>query len=206
MNTRTKLAMFGAAMALVVPATGVSAQDTTLTVTTNVASYCSIQLANVAGSNVSVANGNRQKVSTLSLACNDPQGAVLTSSFDNGDFFGSTPNPAHPTGFNTVNYDWELVVAAPVASLGFAPQDTFPGGPAIVTNSGGYTQALANGVLADFFLNLCYSDSAQGPNPPQEDPNDGAQGSSGCNGSVSEALAAPADTYSETFYFDLNPA
>jgi hypothetical protein len=206
MTTRITVAMLGAAAALIVPATGASAQDTTLTVSTNVANYCSIQLANVSGSNVSVANGNRQKVSTLRLACNDPQGAILTSRFQNGDFFGLAANPGHPTGHNTVNYDWELVVAAPVSSLGWAPQDTYPGGPAVVTNSGGYTQALANGVLADFFLNLCYSDTAQGPNPPQEDPNDGAMGSSGCTGSVSEALAAPADTYSETFYFDLNPA
>lgn len=194
-----------AATALIVPASAMAMPDTTLTVTTNVADYCSIQLANVAGSNVSVANGNRQKVTTLRLACNDPNGAILTSSFDNGDMFGTTPNPGHPTGFNTVNYDWELVVAAPAASLGFAPQDTWPGGPAIVTNTP-YSQGLANGVLADLFMNLCYSDSPQGPNPPQEDPQDPGTGSTGCNGSVSEALAAPADTYSETFYFDLNPA
>lgn len=194
-----------AATALIVPASAMAAPDTTLNVSTNVADYCSIQLANVAGSNVSVANGNRQKVSTLRLACNDPQGAILTSSFKNGDFFGLAANPGHPTGHNTVNYDWELVVAAPAASLGFSPQDTWPGGPAVVTNAP-YSQGLANGVLADFFLNLCYSDSPQGPNPPQEDPNDPGTGSTGCNGSVSEALAAPADTYSETFYFDLNPA
>lgn|GEM_PF-264550 len=194
-----------AATALIVPASAMAMPDTTLNVSTNVADYCSIQLANVSGSNVSVANGNRQKVSTLRLACNDPQGAILTSSFKNGDFFGLAANPGHPTGHNTVNYDWELVVAAPASSLGFAPQDTYPGGPAVVTNAP-YSQGLANGVLADFFLNLCYSDSPQGPNPPQEDPNDGGNGSTGCRGSVSEALAAPADTYSETFYFDLNPA
>ncbi|RZJ16579.1 MAG: hypothetical protein EON91_12655 [Brevundimonas sp.] len=194
-----------AVAALIVPASAMAMPDTTLNVSTNVADYCSIQLANVAGSNVSVANGNRQKVSTLRLACNDPQGAVLTSSFKNGDFFGLAANPGHPTGHNTVNYDWELVVAAPAASLGFSPQDTYPGGPAVISNAP-YSQGLANGVLADFFLNLCYSDSAQGPNPPQEDPQDPGIGSSGCTGSVSEALAAPADTYSETFYFDLNPA
>lgn len=194
-----------AVAALIVPASAMAMPDTTLNVSTNVADYCSIQLANVSGSNVSVANGNRQKVSTLRLACNDPQGAILTSSFKNGDFFGLAANPGHPTGHNTVNYDWELVVAAPAASLGFSPQDTYPGGPAVISNAP-YSQGLANGVLADFFLNLCYSDSAQGPNPPQEDPNDGGNGSTGCRGSVSEALAAPADTYSETFYFDLNPA
>lgn len=195
-----------AAAALIVPASAMAMPDTTLNVSTNVADYCSIQLANVAGSNVSVANGNRQKVSTLRLACNDPQGAVLTSSFENGDFFGLAANPGHPTGHNTVNYDWELVVAAPAGSLGFSPQDTWPGGPDIITNAP-YSQALANGVLADFFLNLCYSDAASVGGTPQEDPQDPPSGGSqGCDGSVSEALAAPADTYSETFYFDLNPA
>lgn len=201
---RAHLFAAAAAAALLVAPVASQAQDESLTVTTTVAEYCSIQLANVAGSNVSVANGNRQKVTTLRLACNDPDGAVLTSSFENGDMFGTVPNLAHPTGFNTVNYDWELVVAAPAASLGFAPVDTFPGGPDIVTSTG-YSQGLANGVLADFFMNLCYSDSAQGPNPPQEDPQDPGVGSTGCTGSVSEALAAPADTYSETFHFDLNP-
>lgn len=205
MRMQILLAASAAAILALPTSSALAQQDTSLVVSTNVANYCSIQLANVAGSNVSVANGNRQKVSTLRLACNDPQGAKLTSSFKNGDLFGTTPNPGHPTGFNTVNYDWELVVANPANTLGFAPQDTFPAGPPIVTNAT-YSQALATGVLADFFLNLCYSDAPQGPNPPQEDPNDPGTGSIGCNGSVSEALAAPADTYSETFYFDLNPA
>lgn len=202
----SKFLLAAGAAALLACPLAAQAADQSLTVTTNVADFCSIQLANVAGNNVSVANGNRQKVTTLRLACNDPQGAILTSSFQNGDMFGLAANPGHPTGHNTVNYDWELVVAGPHASLGFSPQDTYPGGPAVVTNSGGYSQALANGLLADLFLNLCYSDSAQGPNPPQEDPNDGGVGSTGCTGSVSEALSAPADTYSETFTFDLNPA
>lgn len=191
-----------AATSITVPSIS-AAQDTNLTVTTNVASYCAVQLANVAGSNVSVANGLRQKVSTLRISCNDPDGAIMTTDFANGDMFGPA-DPTHPTGHQTVNYDWELVVAAPAATLGFAPQDTFPGGPAVVTNTG-YSQGLADGVLADFFLNLCYQTSGgQGANPPQTDPNN--PGSSGCTGSDSEALSAPAGTYTETFSFDLNPA
>lgn len=164
------------------------AQDTTLVVSTNVASYCAISLANVAGSNVSVANGLRQKVTTMRLACNDPEGAILTSNNANGDLRGP-PGPGSG-GFQIINYDWELVVAAPAAGLGFGPADTFPGDGATVTNTG-YTEGLANGVSADFFLNLCYQEPG---------------GSSGCGGADSEALSAPAGLYQETFTFDLNPA
>lgn len=182
------LLMAAAAAAALTAAPVASAQDTTLVVTTNVANYCSIALANVAGSNVSVANGLRQKVTTLRLACNDPDGAILTSNNANGDLRGP-PGPGSG-GFQIVNYDWELVVAAPAAALGFGPADTFPGDGPTVTNVG-YSEGLANGVSADFFLNLCYE--APG-------------GSSGCGGADSEALSAPAGTYSETFEFDLNPA
>jgi hypothetical protein len=164
------------------------AQDTTLVVSTNVASYCAISLANVAGSNVSVANGLRQKVTTMRLACNDPEGAILTTNNANGDLRGP-PGPGSG-GFQIINYDWELVVASPAASLGFAPADTFPGDGPTVTNAG-YSEGLANGVSADFFLNLCY---------------EAAGGSSGCGGADSEALSAPAGMYQETFTFDLNPA
>lgn len=171
-----------AACSALVSAPAIStAQDTTLVVSTNVADFCAISLANVAGSNVSVANGLRQKVTTLRLACNDPDGAQLDSGNANGDLIG--PNN------QTVNYDWELVVAAPAASLGFGPVDTFPGDGLTTTNAV-YSEALANGVSADFFLNLCYE--APG-------------GSQGCGGSDSEALSAPAGLYQETFTFNLIP-
>ena len=62
-----------AAAMLMIPAAA-QAQDTQLVVTTNVENYCSIGLANVA-----VANGVRQKVTTLRMSCNSPSGAALTS-------------------------------------------------------------------------------------------------------------------------------
>ena len=68
-----------AAAMLLVPAAASQAQDTQLVVTTTVENYCSIGLANVAGSNVAVANGVRQKVTTLRMSCNSPSGAALTS-------------------------------------------------------------------------------------------------------------------------------
>ena len=182
------LYLAAAAIGTLMTAPAAMAQDTTLVVSTNVASYCAISLANVAGSNVSVANGLRQKVTTMRLACNDPDGAVLTTNNANGDLRGP-PGPGSG-GFQIIIYDWELVVANPAASLGFAPADTFPGDGPTVTNAA-YSEGLANGVSADFFLNLCYQEPG---------------GSTGCGGADSEALSAPAGMYQETFTFDLNPA
>ena len=136
-----------AAAALLIAPAAAQAQDTQLTVTTNVENYCSIGLANVAGSTVAVANGVRQKVTTLRMSCNSPSGASLTSTAVNGDLKSAA-------GI-LINYDWELVVPAN-ASLGFAPQDTFPSNWVVNTNSGGYSEALADGIFADLFLNLCY--------------------------------------------------
>ena len=186
-----------AAMLLVAPA-AVQAQDTTLVVTTNVENYCSIGLANVAGSNVAVANGVRQKVTTLRMSCNSPSGAALTSVAANGDLKSAAGV--------LINYDWELVVPA-IASLGFAPEDTFPTNWTRITNSGGYSEALADGVFADLFLNLCYGvPGGPGAGGTQGDPTN--PGSSGCANAPSGpgASEAPAGTYSETFTFDLNPA
>lgn len=187
-----------AAAMLLVPAAASQAQDAQLVVTTTVENYCSIGLANVAGSNVAVANGVRQKVTTLRMSCNSPSGAQLTSTAVNGDLKSA--------GGVLINYDWELVVPA-IASLGFAPQDTFPSNWQVVTNSGGYSEALADGIFADLFLNLCYSvPGGPGLGGTQGDPTN--PGSSGCANAPSGpgAAEAPAGTYSETFKFDLDPA
>ncbi|RYE71843.1 MAG: hypothetical protein EOO80_21185, partial [Oxalobacteraceae bacterium] len=135
-----------AATLLIAPATA-QAQDAQLVVTTNVENYCSIGLANVAGSTVAVANGVRQKVTTLRMSCNSPSGAALQSVAANGDLKSAAGV--------LINYDWELVVPAN-ASLGWGPQDTFPSNHTKNTNSGGYSEALADGIFADLFLNLCY--------------------------------------------------
>ena len=185
-----------AAALLAVPA--VSSAQTNVSVSTEVTNFCGIGLANVAGGNVAVANGARQKVTTLRMSCNSASGAKLTSSAQNGDF-------KSPAGV-LINYDWDLAVQG-VPSLGFAAVDTYPGSPAIVTNSGGYSQALADGVFADLFLNLCYNvPGGTGVGGTQGDPTN--PGSSGCAAAPSGpgAASAPSGTYTEVFTFALNPA
>jgi hypothetical protein len=185
-----------AAALLAVPA--VSSAQTNVSVSTEVTNFCGIGLANVAGGNVAVANGARQKVTTLRMSCNSASGAKLTSSAQNGDF-------KSPAGV-LINYDWDLAVQG-VPSLGFAAVDTYPGSPAIVTNSGGYSQALADGVFADLFLNLCYNvPGGAGVGGTQGDNTN--PGSTGCAAAPSGpgAASAPSGTYTEVFTFALNPA
>lgn len=184
-----------AATLLVVPAAA-QAQDTSLTVTTNVENYCSIGLANVAGSTVAVANGVRQKVTTLRMSCNSPGGANLVSRATNGDL---------KSGAGVlINYDWELVVPAS-ASLGFGPRDTSPSHLEEIT-SAPYSEAFADGIFADLFLNLCYSvPGGPGAGGTQGDTNPGSSGCMNAPGGPG-AAEAPAGTYSETFTFDLAPA
>ncbi|MDO1559634.1 hypothetical protein Q0812_09360 [Brevundimonas sp. 2R-24] len=191
------LSAAAAAAALMVIPAAAQAQDTQLVVTTTVENYCSIGLANVAGSNVAVANGVRQKVTTLRMSCNAPTGARLTSTAVNGDLKSA--------GGVLINYDWELVVPA-IPALGFAPQDTFPTNWQVVTNSGGYSEQLADGIFADLFLNLCYG--VPGGPGLGGTAGDTTPGSSGCAAAPSGpgASEAPAGTYSETFKFDLDPA
>ena len=189
------IAATAAAALLAIPA--VSSAQTNVTVSTSVTNFCGIGLANVAGGNVAVANGARQKVTTLRMSCNAASGAKLTSSAANGDF-------KSPAGV-LINYDWDLSVPE-IPSLGFAPIDTWPGSPAIVTNSGGYSQKLADGIFADLFLNLCYNvPGGNGVGGTQGDTN---PGSSGCAASPSGpgAASAPAGTYTEVFTFSLDPA
>lgn len=195
---RTHILATAAAAAALLAIPGVSNAQTNVTVSTSVTNFCGIGLANVAGGNVAVANGARQKVTTLRMSCNSATGANLTSSAQNGDFKSA--------GGVLINYDWDLVVPE-IPSLGFAPVDTWPGSPAIVTNSGGYSQKLADGIFADLFLNLCYNvPGGAGVGGTQGDPSN--PGSSGCAASPSGpgAASAPAGTYTEVFTFALNPA
>lgn len=195
---RTHILATAAAAAALLAIPGVSSAQTNVTVSTSVTNFCGIGLANVAGGNVAVANGARQKVTTLRMSCNSATGAKLTSSAQNGDFKSA--------GGVLINYDWDLVVPE-IPSLGFAPVDTWPGSPAIVTNSGGYSQKLADGIFADLFLNLCYNvPGGAGVGGTQGEA--GNPGSSGCAASPSGpgAASAPAGTYTEVFTFALNPA
>ncbi|QYC10148.1 hypothetical protein [Brevundimonas nasdae] len=195
---RTYLVAAAATVAALLVMPAVSSAQTNVTVSTSVTNFCGIGLANVAGGNVAVANGARQKVTTLRMSCNSATGAKLTSSAQNGDF-------KSPAGV-LINYDWDLSVPE-IASLGFAPVDTWPGSPAIVTNSGGYSQKLADGIYADLFLNLCYNvPGGNGVGGSQGDNTN--PGSSGCAASPSGpgAASAPAGTYTEVFTFSLDPA
>lgn len=195
---RTYLVAAAATVAALLVMPAVSSAQTNVTVSTSVTNFCGIGLANVAGGNVAVANGARQKVTTLRMSCNSATGAKLTSSAQNGDF-------KSPAGV-LINYDWDLSVPE-IASLGFAPVDTYPGSPAIVTNSGGYSQKLADGIFADLFLNLCYNvPGGNGVGGTQGDNTN--PGSSGCAASPSGpgAASAPAGTYTEVFTFSLDPA
>ncbi|WP_292229113.1 hypothetical protein [Brevundimonas sp.] len=195
---RTYLVAAAATVAALLAMPAVSSAQTHVTVSTSVTNFCGIGLANVAGGNVAVANGARQKVTTLRMSCNSATGAKLTSSAQNGDF-------KSPAGV-LINYDWDLAVPE-IASLGFAPVDTWPGSPAIVTNSGGYSQKLADGIYADLFLNLCYNvPGGNGVGGTQGDNTN--PGSTGCAASPSGpgAASAPAGTYTEVFTFSLDPA
>lgn len=103
----------------------------------------------------------------------------LTSSAANGDFKSAAGK--------LINYDWDLSVPE-IPSLGFAANDTYPGEPAQVTNSGGYSQKLADGVFGDLFLNLCYNvPGGSGVGGTQGDPSN--PGSSGC--AASPRVQAP---------------
>lgn len=186
------------AVAALLALPGVSSAQTNVTVSTTVTNFCGIGLANVAGGNVAVANGARQKVTTLRMSCNSASGAKLTSSAQNGDF-------KSPGGV-LINYDWDLSVPE-IPSLGFAAVDTWPGSPAIVTNSGGYSQKLADGIFADLFLNLCYNVPG-GPGVGGTQGDNTNPGSSGCAAAPSGpgAASAPAGTYTEVFTFALDPA
>lgn len=195
---RTYIVAAATAVAALLAIPAVSSAQTNVTVSTSVTNFCGIGLANVAGGNVAVANGARQKVTTLRMSCNAATGAKLTSSAANGDF-------KSPGGV-LINYDWDLSVPE-IPSLGFAAVDTWPGSPAIITNSGGYGQKLADGIYGDLFLNLCYNvPGGPGVGGTQGDPTN--PGSSGCAASPSGpgAASAPAGTYTETFTFSLDPA
>jgi hypothetical protein len=192
-----RLVLLAAAASTALLSLPAAANAESLTVSTTVQSFCSIGLANVAGNTVAVANGLRQKVTTMRMACNYPKGAQLQATSANGDMKSAAGD--------IINYDWELVVQPPAASLGWAPSDTAPGGVGNKTTNAAYSSGLASGVLADLFLNLCYKTvGGNTPGTPQQD--NASPGSSGCpfSANPSEALSAPSGTYTETFVFTLN--
>lgn len=191
------LAVSAACTALAAPALS-HAAGTSLQVSTTVAEFCGISLANVSGSTAAVANGLKQKIATLRLACNSSNARLRVGS-TNGDLKDVANN-------RWINYDWYFEVASGgPAALNFGPGDTQPSNGGAIDRTVSYSEALASGVLADFSLNLCYKTTGGNtPGVPQQDSE--SPGSTGCPASSSQALGAPAGTYTETFTFDLSPS
>lgn len=171
----------GVAAASVFAIMASSAQAETLSVQTTVAPYCNIRLANVSSGTASVAQEAEQQVANLQLACNTGGSAQLVVNPLNGDF---------KYGSNLINYAMRLEAAD--SAFDIATTDATPGdaeGSGKFTRTKvGYTQALANGISAGFYLNV--NVAAPGPAPLGQ--------------TYYPANAAPAGSYSESFTFELS--
>ena len=164
-----------AAMAVSAPA---SAE--TLAVNTTVAPYCNVRLANVSSGTASVAHENEQQVANLQLACNTGGSAQLVVNPLNGDF---------KNGSNLINYAMRLSAAD--SAFNINTTDATPGdaeGSGKFTRTKvGYSTALANGIDAQFYLNV--NVAAPGPAPLGQ--------------TFYPANAAPAGVYTESFSYEL---
>jgi len=160
---------------------GSAAHAESLSVSTTVAPYCSIRLANVSSGTASVAQEAEQQVANLELACNSGGSAQLVVNPLNGDF---------KNGNNLINYAMRL--AAADSAFNINTTDATPGdaeGSGKFTRTkAGYSQPLANGINAQFYLNV--NVAAPGPAPIGQ--------------TFFPANAAPAGTYSESFSFELS--
>ncbi len=161
--------------------TAAQASAETLSVNTNVAPYCNVRLANVSSGTASVAHESEQQVANLELACNTGGSAQLVVNPLNGDF---------KNGSNLINYAMRL--AAADSAFNINATDATPGD---AEGSGkfsrtkvGYSQPLANGIDAQFYLNV--NVAAPGPAPLGQ--------------TFFPANAAPAGTYTESFSFELS--
>lgn len=171
----------GLASATAMIGMGAAAHAETLAVNTTVAPYCGIRLANVSSGTASVAQEAEQQVANLELACNSGGTAQLVVNPLNGDF---------KNGNALINYAMRLTVPSESA-FDIGPTDATPGdvegSGKFTRNKVGYSQPLANGVAAGFFLNV--NVAAPGPAPLGQ--------------TFYPANAAPAGTYSESFTFTL---
>ena len=160
---------------------GATAHAETLAVNTTVAPYCSVRLANVSSGTASVAHEAEQQVANLQLACNSGGSAQLVVNPLNGDF---------KSGNNLINYAMRLAAADPafnIAATDATPGDAEGSGKFTRTKVG-YSQPLANGIDAQFYLNV--NVAAPGPAPLGQ--------------TFYPANAAPAGTYTESFSFELS--
>ncbi len=160
---------------------GGAAQAENLSVNTTVAPYCGIRLANVSSGTASVAHEAEQMVANLELACNTGGTAQLVVNPLNGDF---------KNGNNLINYAMRLDAVENAFDINAT--DTTPGDAAesgkFTRNKVGYSQSLANGSAAQFYLNV--NVAAPGPAPLGQ--------------TFYPANAAPAGTYNESFSFELS--
>lgn len=160
---------------------GGAAQAETLSVNTTVAPYCNIRLANVSSGTASVAHEGEQMVANLQMACNTGGTARLVVNPLNGDFKNNNA---------LINYSMRL--AAGDAAFNIDTTDATPGDTEgsgkFTRNKNGYSQALANGLGAQFYLNV--NVAAPGPAPLGQ--------------TFYPANAAPAGTYNESFSFELS--
>lgn len=160
---------------------GGAAQAETLSVNTTVAPYCNIRLANVSSGTASVAHEAEQMVANLELACNTGGTARLVVNPLNGDFKNNNA---------LINYAMRL--AAADSAFNIDTTDATPGDAEgsgkFTRNKNGYSQALANGLAAQFYLNV--NVAAPGPAPLGQ--------------TYYPANAAPAGTYNESFSFELS--
>lgn len=179
MKTSYILAGLVAAAGVIGGASAASAES--LSVNTTVAPYCNIRLANVSSGTASVAHEAEQQVANLQLACNTGNTARLVVNPLNGDF---------KNGNNLINYAMRL--AAADAAFNIATTDATPGDAEgsgkFTRNKVGYSQPLANGIAASFYLNV--NVNAPGPAPEGQ--------------TFYPANAAPAGTYTEEFSFELS--
>lgn len=180
--TRTLLAV-GSAVAAAIAALGSAgvASAETLSLNTVVAPYCAIRLANVSSGTTSVANEGEQQVANLELACNTGGTSRLVVNPLNGDF---------KSGSNLINYSMRFDAADndfDIASTDATPGDV-EGSGKFTRNNIGYTQALANGIDAQFYMNV--NVAAPGPAPLGQ--------------TFFPANAAPAGTYTESVDFQLS--
>lgn len=151
-----------------------------LNVTGTVAPYCNVNLANVSSGTASIAMVGTQQVANLRLSCNAASGTKLVVSVQNGDLLSA----AH----GRINYGLELRSPQEPAFV-IAEHDTNPIGGEnnlfFTRSRNGYTQAVANGVPLELWLNMNVAvDQNQAP------------------GSTNyPANAAPAGNYVEVFSF-----
>lgn len=174
--------IFASAAAAVIGFSAVPASAETLNVQGIVGPYCNVNLTNVSSGTASIAFTDNQKVANLRLSCNAASGTKLVTNPQNGDLLSAAGN--------RINYAM-TIVSPQSASFDIAETDTAPGDTEsqglFTRQHAGYSQALANGIPLELWLNVNVENANTQPDfsVPNQFPAD----------------AAPAGTYVEVFTF-----